>query len=86
MLNIAWGPHTFDRFASDYNTRCIKFNSKRWFPGTSGADAFMHSWANDRNWLVPPPRRKSRVVDKLIAVKFIGTLVIQFRRSVPYWP
>ena len=27
-LDKTWGPHTFDRFATDYNTKCHKFNSR----------------------------------------------------------
>ncbi|KAJ8317957.1 hypothetical protein KUTeg_003048, partial [Tegillarca granosa] len=81
-----YGPHTCDRFASHYNTKCSKFNSKWWCPGTSGVDAFMHSWCNELNWLVPPPRLISRVVDKSVTEKSKGTLVIPLWRSAPYWP
>ncbi|KAK3107923.1 hypothetical protein FSP39_025264 [Pinctada imbricata] len=32
-LDKIWEPHTIDRFASDYNTKCVRFNSRWWCPG-----------------------------------------------------
>lgn len=26
-LDALWGTHTLDRFATDYNSKCIRFNS-----------------------------------------------------------
>ena len=40
LLEEKWGPHTFDCFACNYNTKCSVFYSKYWCPGTSGIDAF----------------------------------------------
>ena len=39
-LDTLWGPHTYDRFASDYNTKCKLFSSRWWCPGTAAIDAF----------------------------------------------
>ena len=50
FLDHKWGPHMFDRFACDYNSKCTRFNS-RWGCSTSeGVDAFKQSWSNDFNW------------------------------------
>ena len=35
-LDMKWGPQTMDRFASQYNTKCKRFNSRFWVPGTQG--------------------------------------------------
>ena len=48
-LNNVWGPHTIDRFASDYNTKCKVFNSKYWCPGTTGINAFDQHWGQENN-------------------------------------
>ena len=39
-LDKAWGPHSVDRFASNLNMHCTRFNSRFWCPGTEGVDAF----------------------------------------------
>ena len=85
-LDKIWGPHTIDRFASDYNTKCIRFNSRWWCPGTEGVDAFTKSWEGENNWLVPPPRLILRVLAKLKDDKSFGTLVIPKWHVSPYWP
>ena len=33
-LDSLWGKHTIDRFASHYNNKCNRFNSKIWCPGS----------------------------------------------------
>jgi hypothetical protein len=65
LLNV-WGPHTIDRFASDYNTTCV-FNSKYWCPGTTGINAFDQHWGQENNWIVPPPS----VAQKYKALKYL---------------
>ena len=34
------GPFTIDRFATWYNAKCLRFNSRFWDPGCEGVDAF----------------------------------------------
>ena len=81
-----WGSHTFDRFACDYNTKCASFNSRHWCPGTSGIDAFAHSWIGENNWLVPPPRLISRCVRKVLNEECKCTIIVPHWRSAPFWP
>ena len=85
-LDIEWGPHSYDRFASDYNRQCEKFNSRRWCPGTSGIDAFKQLWNRDCNWWVPPPSLIGKTIDKIESERSSGTLVIPLWRSAPFWP
>ena len=75
-LDQLWGPYSVDRFAHDYNTKCKHFNSQFWCPGTNGIDSFTLSWYGKTNWLVPPPRLLTQVINKLEQEKCNGTLVV----------
>ncbi|XP_060569538.1 uncharacterized protein LOC132727948 [Ruditapes philippinarum] len=86
-LEQKWGPHTFDLFACSYNTKCQKFYSKYWCPGTSGIDAMKFYWSFAENyWLVPPPRLASQCVRKIQKEKCKCTMVLPMWKSAPYWP
>lgn len=85
-LNQNWGPHTVDRFATDYNTTCSIFNTKHWCPGTLGIDAFNRQWGKENNWIVPPPSDISRCIHKIIQDKADSTLFVPLWVSAPYWP
>ena len=85
-LDAKWGLHTFDRFASPYNTKCSRFNSRFWVPGTHGINGLDQQWRNEMNWLVPPPRLILKCIKKLESEKANGTLVIPVWISAPYWP
>ncbi|VDI20858.1 Hypothetical predicted protein [Mytilus galloprovincialis] len=86
VLDNLWGPHTVDRFASDYNTKCLVFNSKHWCPNTSGINAFDQDWKSEINWIVPPPSLVSKCIQKMRQEKSIGTLIVPYWRSAPFWP
>lgn len=81
-----WGIHTIDRFATHYNKKCERFNSKYWCPGTEAIYAFTQVWVSENNWLVPPPSLISRVINKMMTEKASGTLIIPEWKSSPYWP
>ena len=52
-----WGPHTVDRFSSHYSSKCKRYNSRWWVPGTEAVDSFGQDWGSPEViWLVPPPR------------------------------
>ncbi|XP_033758108.1 uncharacterized protein LOC117340457 [Pecten maximus] len=81
-----WGPHEVDRFASDYNKKCTRFNSRWWCPGTEAIDAFTVFWGRVNNWLVPPPRLVCKMLDKMKADQAYGTVVVPAWRSAAFWP
>jgi len=85
-IDRLWGPHTIDRFAYDYNAKCLKFNSRFWCQGTAGVDAFKQSWAGEVNWLVPPPRLVNQCVSKAKIDKCRCTLLMPVWKSAPFWP
>ena len=86
LLSQLWGIHTFDRFASSYNRKCDRFNSKFWCKGTSGLDAFKQNWYLENNWLVPPPALIVETVKKVLRDKANATMVIPEWKSAPFWP
>ena len=85
-LDAKLGFHSFDRFASRYNTKCSIFNSRFLVPGTHGINGFDQQWRDEMNWLVPPPRLKLKCIKKLESEKVNGTLLIPVWNSTPYWP
>ena len=85
-LDAIWGPHTVDRFATDYNTNLPRFNARFWVPGVEAVDAFAQPWLGENNWLVPPPCLVDRVLHKLEREKASGTLVVPLWRSAVFWP
>ncbi|MCG7875782.1 MAG: reverse transcriptase domain-containing protein [Candidatus Thiodiazotropha endolucinida] len=85
-LNLKWGPHTFDRFASQYNSKCMKFNSRFWVPGTQGINGLDQFWGGENNWIVPPPRLILDSVRKIENESANCTLIIPVWRSATYWP
>ena len=86
FLDKAWGPHDVDRFSSNLNNTCERFNSKHWVPGTEAVDAFDQSWYGCRNWMVPPPSLGSKVLKKISKERAECTLVLPQWRAAPFWP
>lgn len=85
-IDVKWGPHTVDRFASYYNAQLPRFNSKFASPGSCGVDAFAQDWSCEINWICPPVSLIVRSVRKLEACNGFGTLVIPEWPSASFWP
>ena len=86
-LDQKWGKFTIDRFATNYNRKCQRFNSKWWVPGTEGVNALNQRWSKpENNWLVPPARLVLLAVRKLEAEKAQGTLLVPDWPSAPFYP
>jgi hypothetical protein len=86
ILDKKWGPHTIDRFASPYNTQLPRFNSRFYSPGSEAVDAFTLNWHNENNWLCPPVNQIVKVIAHLSDCKSVGTLIVPFWPSAPFWP
>jgi hypothetical protein len=86
LQNQKWGTFTGDRFATSYNAKCVRFNSKIWFWGTESVDCFSVNWSGENNWIVPPPRLINSVLKKLNKDRAKGVLVVPVWRSAPFWP
>lgn len=86
LLDASWGAHTFDRFASYYNSQLLRYNSRFSSPGSSGVDAFSQDWSNENNWLCPPVSLIIQTVRKLQSCNGSGTLIIPEWPSGLFWP
>ena len=53
-IDLAWGPHSIDRFANHLNAYLLRFNSRFWNPGAEGIDAFVMDWAGENNYVFAP--------------------------------
>ncbi len=85
-LDVMWGPHTIDRFASYYNAQTNRFDSRYWNPGCSAVDTFTCSWADENNWWCPPPYLIPRLLKHAAVCAASGTLIIPLWPSAFYWP
>lgn len=70
------GIHTVDGFATHQNKKCVRFNSKYWFPDTECVDAFNASWTEENNWLVPSPNLIAKVINKFVSDRVKAILII----------
>lgn len=86
MLNNSYGQFDIDRFATDYNNHCVRFNSRWMCQGSAGVDAFERNWATDKNWWVPPPRLIVRCLRKIVTDAAEGVLVIPKWEGSVFWP
>ena len=86
QLSCIWEEFTVDRFATTYNTKCIRFNSNIWVPGTEAVDAFSVNWSGEMNWIVQPPRLITPVINKMLKEGTRGALIAPVWKSASYWP
>ena len=86
QLSAIWGKYSVDRFASNLNCKCIRFNSRIWCVGSEAVDALTQNWSGELNWWVPPPKLITKCLNKIISEKAPGTLVIPMWKSAPFWP
>ena len=81
QLERMFGPHTVDRFASLATALMPVYNSRFLDPCTSGIDALGQSdWRQHNNYVNPPFRLISRVLDVIEAQRAQATLI------APLWP
>lgn len=85
VLDARWGPHTFDRFATDRNALCPQFSSAFWCPGTAGIDAFSFDWAGTNSWCNPPFHLIPRVIEHLRLCAAAATVICPVWPSRPWW-
>ena len=85
-LDRMWEPHIFDRLTDSRNTELKKFNSKFWCPDIAAVDAFSQDWSKDNNHLGLPIHLIAKVINPLIITKSVGTLVVPWWPSAPFWP
>lgn len=81
-----FGNPEFDLFASIQNQKCKRYASWKSDPHSEVVDAFTFSWKNLYFYAFPPFSLISKVVQKIIADKAEGILVVPYWRSQPWYP
>ena len=76
---------TIDLFASDRNSKCQRFYSNFFCPGTSGIDAFSHSLDDEVAWICPPIQEIIRIVRRLKTSRTTGILFVPKWKTADYW-
>jgi len=76
---------TIDLFASNRNSKCQRFYSNFFYPGTSGIDAFSHSWDDEVAWICPPIQEIIRIVRRLKTSRTTGILFVPKWKTADYW-
>jgi hypothetical protein len=80
-LDVMWGPHTVDRFASLATAQLRTYNSMFHDPYTSGVDAMaQHDWQQHNNYVCPPFRLLNQVLNILVEQRAMATVI------APQWP
>ena len=80
-LGVIGNCFSVDGFASGSISKCARFFSKRFTPGTGGVDFFMHELSSeDFFWLFPPVNLLCKTVEHLALFRSSGVLLL------PVWP
>ena len=75
-LNVLWGPHTIDRFATMATTKCISYNSRFLDPASMGVDALLQGdWGTENNYVNPPIRLIDQVLDIVCQQQATATII-----------
>jgi len=84
-LDVHYGPHSVDLFATEVNTRCVRFYSRDLTPGALGANALLFKWSDENAWANPPFNLLGPVVDKGIRERATATVVAPVWQAQPWW-
>lgn len=85
-LDDLYGPHTIDLFASELNTRCLRFFSKNLTPGSMGVIALRFCWAPKNPWASPPLHFMGAMLDKIIRKRVTASIVAPVWRAQSHGP
>lgn len=84
-LNNLYGPHTVDLFATELNTRCTRFYSRRPSPGALGVNALAQDWSGENAWANPPFHLLGPVITRIILTSAAVTLIVPVWRAQAWW-
>ena len=77
---------SLDPFASNDNSKCIKFYSRYMCPGSAGVNGLAFPWTGEVCWLCPPPTLSLKVLVHFRRSRAKGVLIIPDWRSLPLNP
>ncbi|CAC5411397.1 unnamed protein product [Mytilus coruscus] len=84
LLNLRWGPHEIDWFASDHNFKLPVFYSRCWNVNSIGIDAFTFDWSGINGWFVPPVCVLLKVFLYMKQCKAYETVILPLWRSASF--
>ena len=86
QLESQFGPFSIDLFADSSNAKGLRFYSDFLCPGSTGVDAFAHSWDNENAWICPPVSKILKVLRKIKISHFTALLVVPEWTSAAFCP
>jgi hypothetical protein len=86
ILDLRWGPHLVDRFASAANSQLPRFNSRFWDVGSEAVDALSQPWTHVNNYMNPPFSLILRVLRKIQDDRASATIVVPLWIGRPWFP
>jgi hypothetical protein len=83
-----WGKLTYDRFATDWNTKCPKFDAPSKAKGrkATAIDCFTQDWAGEKNYALCPFNLIPKVLKHVEACKAFTVVVLPAWKSAIWWP
>jgi hypothetical protein len=87
ILELRWGEHTIDRFATHLNCLLPRFNSRWWCPGCEDTDCLtLCNWARENNWCNPPFGLIGRLIRVLRTQRGVATVIVPEWTGRHWWP
>ena len=78
---------TIDRFADNFNTKVLTFNSRSYCVGSAGVDCFNYDWGLPSiNWIFPPPRLLIKSLNHLLKSKGVGLILTPDWKGSSFYP
>jgi len=85
VIERAFGPHDWDRFASMENRRCLKYTAKRYQPECHWPQALSQPWEGRNNYCCPPESMLLETLHHLRTSKAVATVVAPTYQG-KWWP
>ena len=80
-LQVRFGPHSVDRYASESNARLPRFNTEVPTLASEGAPALTQEWKGENNFVFPPMSELPAVAQLLVSQPALQATVV-----APHWP
>jgi len=84
-LDKRFGPHTVDRFCSEDNNLCPRYNSEFVDQSAEAVNAFTQYWNGENNWIHPPISALNEVALKLRLDQAAATVIAPLWVSKPWF-
>jgi len=85
-LELLWGPHSVDRFASNNNRLLPRYNTRFFDPQAEATDAMAQNWSQENNFINAPFRLLPQIIRKIQQERCQTTLIAPLWPSAPWFP